>query len=66
MKIIISYSKTCAQCTGLHCTMWLLQHLIAVFQYLNGAYKKDEDNHFKRAYCNRTRGNSFKLIVGKI
>jgi len=35
--------------------------LIAAFQYLTGAYKKDGDKLFSRACCNRTRGNSFKL-----
>jgi len=35
--------------------------LIAAFQYLEGAYKKDEDKHFSRASCYRTRGNGFKL-----
>ena len=35
--------------------------LIAAFQYLNGAYKKDGDRFFSRACCDRTRGNSFKL-----
>ncbi|KAK4815897.1 hypothetical protein QYF61_009948 [Mycteria americana] len=36
-------------------------HLLAAFQYLKGAYKKDEDKLFRRSYCNRTRGNGFKL-----
>jgi len=35
--------------------------LIATFQYLKGAYKKDGDKFFSRAYCDRTRGNGFKL-----
>ncbi|MCQ4187873.1 hypothetical protein FK515_30430, partial [Klebsiella pneumoniae] len=34
--------------------------LIAVFQYLKGAYKKDGERLFSRACCNRTRGNGFK------
>ena len=34
---------------------------IADFQYLKGAYKKDGDKSFKRACCNRTKGNGFKL-----
>lgn len=33
----------------------------AVFQYLKEVYETDEDKHFSRAYCNRTRGNGFKL-----
>jgi len=39
--------------------------LIADFQYLEGAYKKDEDRLFIRACCNRTRGNGFKLKEGR-
>jgi len=39
--------------------------LILAFQYLNGAYKKDRDRLFSRAYCNRTKGNSFKLKDGR-
>jgi len=31
--------------------------LIAAFQYLKEAYKKDGDRLFNRACCNRTRGN---------
>jgi len=36
--------------------------LIAAFQYLKGAYRKDGENIFRRACCNRTRSNGFKLI----
>ncbi|KFV96037.1 hypothetical protein N327_05625, partial [Fulmarus glacialis] len=39
--------------------------LIAAFQYLKGAYKKDEDRLFSRACCDRTRGNGFKLKEGR-
>ncbi|KAK4829009.1 LOW QUALITY PROTEIN: hypothetical protein QYF61_001765 [Mycteria americana] len=39
--------------------------LIAAFQYLKGAYKKDRDKLFRRACCNRTRGNGFKLKEGR-
>ena len=39
--------------------------LIAAFQYLNGAYKKDGDKLFSRAGCDRTRGNVFKLKKGR-
>ena len=35
--------------------------LIAAFQYLKGAYKKDGDKLFSRACCDRTRANGFKL-----
>ena len=34
--------------------------LIAAFQYLKGAYRKDGENIFSRACCNRTRSNGFK------
>jgi len=37
---------------------------IAAFQYLKGAYRKDEDNHFSRACCDRTRSNGFVLREG--
>jgi len=40
-------------------------HLIAAFQYLNGAYRKDGDNLFSRDNSDRTRGNGFKLKEGR-
>ena len=43
----------------------LWQDLIAAFQYLKGAYKKDGDRLFSRACSNRTRGNGFKLKEGR-
>jgi len=42
----------------------LWRELTAAFQYLKGAYKKDGDKLFSRAYCDRTRGNGFKLKGG--
>ncbi|KFQ81662.1 hypothetical protein N335_08795, partial [Phaethon lepturus] len=40
----------------------LWEHLIAAFQYLKDrSYKKDRDRLFSRIFCNRTRGNGFKL-----
>jgi len=39
--------------------------LIAAFQYLKGAYRKDGDNLFNSACCNRTRSNGFKLRQGR-
>ncbi|PKU46444.1 coiled-coil domain-containing protein 66 [Limosa lapponica baueri] len=39
--------------------------LLAAFQYLKGAYKKDKDRLFSRACCNRTRSNGFKLKEGR-
>jgi len=39
--------------------------MIAAFQYLKGAYKKDVDKLFSQACCNRTRGNGIKLKEGR-
>ncbi|KFQ97077.1 hypothetical protein Y956_06669, partial [Nipponia nippon] len=39
--------------------------LIAAFQYLKGAYKKDGDRLFSRASSDKTRGNGFKLKEGR-
>jgi len=39
--------------------------LIAAFQYLKGAYKKDGENLFSKACCNRTISNGFKLGEGR-
>jgi len=39
--------------------------LIAAFQYLKGACKKDGDKLFSRACCDRTRGNGFELKEGR-
>ncbi|KAK4815478.1 LOW QUALITY PROTEIN: hypothetical protein QYF61_002937 [Mycteria americana] len=39
--------------------------LIAAFQYLKGAYKKDGNRLFSRACSDRTRGNGFKLKEGR-
>ena len=35
--------------------------LTVAVQYLKGGCKKEEDRLFSRAYCDRTRGNGFKL-----
>ncbi|GAB0179132.1 hypothetical protein GRJ2_000378500 [Grus japonensis] len=37
------------------------EDLIAAFQYLKEAYKKDGDRLFSRVCCNKTRGNGFRL-----
>ncbi|KAK4816585.1 LOW QUALITY PROTEIN: hypothetical protein QYF61_017975 [Mycteria americana] len=39
--------------------------LIAAFQYLKGAYRKDGNRLFSKAYCDRTRSNGFKLREGR-
>ena len=39
--------------------------LIAAFQYLKGAYRKDDDNLFSRDSSDRTRGNGFKVKQGR-
>jgi len=38
---------------------------VAACQYLKGAYKKDGENTFSRACCNRTRSDGFKLREGR-
>ena len=35
------------------------------FQYFKGNYKKEGDRLFSRCYCNKTRGNGFKLEEGR-
>jgi len=39
--------------------------LIVAFQYLKGAHRKDGDNLFSKAYCDRTRSSVFKLREGR-
>ena len=39
--------------------------LIAAFQYLKGAYRKDGEGLFIRECSDRMRGNSFKLKEGR-
>jgi len=41
----------------------LQEDLTAAFQYLKGPYRKDGENIFSRACCDRTRSNGFKLRV---
>ncbi|KAK4824807.1 hypothetical protein QYF61_019475 [Mycteria americana] len=41
-------------------------NFIVAFQYLKGAYKKDGDRLFRRACCDRTKGNGFKLKEGEM
>lgn len=36
-----------------------------VFRYLKGPYRKAEDKHFSRDYCDRTNGNGFILQEGQ-
>jgi len=38
--------------------------LIAAFQYLRGACRKDGENIFSRACCSTTKSNGFKLREG--
>ncbi|PKU36065.1 hypothetical protein llap_13633 [Limosa lapponica baueri] len=40
-------------------------NLIAAFQYLKGAYRRDGEGLFVRKCSDRTRGNSFKLEEGR-
>ncbi|KAK4816693.1 LOW QUALITY PROTEIN: hypothetical protein QYF61_020401 [Mycteria americana] len=39
--------------------------LITTFQYLKGGYKEDEDSLFTRSHMEKTRGNGYKLILGR-
>jgi len=39
--------------------------LVAAFQNLKGTYRKDGDNLFSKAYCDRTRSSGFKLREGR-
>ncbi|GAB0182371.1 mitochondrial enolase superfamily member 1 [Grus japonensis] len=39
--------------------------LIVAYQYLKGAYRKDGEGLFMRAWSDRTRGNGFKLKEGQ-
>jgi len=39
--------------------------LRAAFQYLKWAYRRDGENNFSRACCDRTRSNGFKLREGR-
>jgi len=39
--------------------------LLAAFQYLKGTYRKDVENIFIRACCDRTRNNCFKPREGR-
>jgi len=39
--------------------------LLAAFQYLNGAYRKDGENLISRACCDKMRSNGFKLREGR-
>jgi len=38
---------------------------VAAFQYSKGAYRKDGENVFSKACCDRTRSNGFKLREGR-
>ena len=43
----------------------LQRDLLAAFQYLKAAYRKDGENIFSRACCNKARGKGFKLREGR-
>jgi len=40
--------------------------LLAAFQYLKGAYRKDGDRLFSKACCDRTKSKGFKLRKGRL
>lgn len=37
--------------------------LIVSFQYLEGAYKKEGERHFSKAWSDKTRGNGFCVAL---
>ncbi|KAK4832113.1 LOW QUALITY PROTEIN: hypothetical protein QYF61_020740 [Mycteria americana] len=39
--------------------------LITMFQYLKGGYKEDGDSLFTRSHMEKTRGNGYKLLLGR-
>jgi len=39
--------------------------LFAMFQYLKGGYKEDGDSLFTRSHMEKTRGNEYKLLLGR-
>jgi len=43
----------------------LRRDLTVTFQYLKGAYRKDGENLFSKAFCDRTSSNGFKLKEGR-
>jgi len=43
----------------------LWEDLIEAFHCLKQAYERDGSKFFIRAFCNRTRGNGFKLKEGR-
>ncbi|PKU44659.1 hypothetical protein llap_5048 [Limosa lapponica baueri] len=43
----------------------LQRNLIAAFQYVKGAYRRDGEGLFIREWSDRTRGNGFKLKEGR-
>ena len=39
--------------------------LITMFQYLKGGYEEDGDSLFTRSHMEKTRGNGYKLCLGR-
>ncbi|KAK4829417.1 LOW QUALITY PROTEIN: hypothetical protein QYF61_003981 [Mycteria americana] len=39
--------------------------LITMFQYLKGGYKEDGDSLFTRSHIEKTKGNGYKLLLGR-
>jgi len=40
-------------------------HFITIFQYLKSGYKEDGDTYFTRSHMEKTRGNRYKLLLGR-
>ncbi|PKU49449.1 hypothetical protein llap_314 [Limosa lapponica baueri] len=43
----------------------LREDIITMFQYLKGGYKEDGDSLFTRGHMEKTRGNGYKLLLGR-
>ena len=66
VKMVRTETNNC--CGLLLCILMYISlqgDLIAAFQYLKEAYKKDGDRLLSRACSNRTRGDGFKLKEGR-
>jgi len=62
----LSYKKRLRQLGLFSLEMRRLRgHLIAAFQYLKRACRKDGENLFSRSCCDRTSNNGFKIRQGR-
>jgi len=61
----ISHHSSCLASCGFLKKRRLQGDLIAAFQYLKGAYRKDGEGLFTRVCSDRTRGDGSKLKEGR-